>query len=176
MLFKTLAAVLLDGGIVLASLGQVFAYTQDEMLNEHISYQVRQEKVDTRIDDMIELARSKVGVAEYVWGATGQNNTYDCSGFTLRMFESIGINLPRCAWQQSEVGQTVSIDEIRKGDILFFHTTDSRQVPYGITYVAIATSVSTMVHAKSSRAGIVEQPISDYKDKIVTVKRVIDND
>ena len=30
--------------------------------------------------------------AKYVWGATGQNNTYDCSGYTQVVMKQAGIN------------------------------------------------------------------------------------
>ena len=54
----------------------------------------------------------------YVWGATGPF-TFDCSGFTQWIYRDAGINIPRVSRDQAKVGQYVTYDNLRKGDMIF---------------------------------------------------------
>ncbi|THF88446.1 LysM peptidoglycan-binding domain-containing protein [Deinococcus sp. KSM4-11] len=57
----------------------------------------------------------------YVLGGTG-NGGIDCSGFTLRVFQQLGINLPRTAASQWSTGTAVSRRDLQAGDLVFFNT------------------------------------------------------
>lgn len=63
-----------------------------------------------------------VGV-RYRRGGTDPDTGLDCSGFVRTVFqESIGMMLPRSAAQMSEVGEKISANELRPGDLVFFNT------------------------------------------------------
>lgn len=49
-------------------------------------------------------------------------NGFDCSGFIRYVFQSSGVNLPRSAAEQAQVGRPISRDELKPGDVLFFNT------------------------------------------------------
>ena len=55
----------------------------------------------------------------YLWGGTVAPN-YDCSGLMQAAFHSVGVNLPRDAYQQEAFCASISLDEIQIGDLLFF--------------------------------------------------------
>ncbi|WP_295822100.1 C40 family peptidase [uncultured Deinococcus sp.] len=57
----------------------------------------------------------------YVLGGTGGSGI-DCSGFTLRVFQQMGISLPRTAAAQWAMGTPVSRRDLRAGDLVFFNT------------------------------------------------------
>ncbi|GHF29070.1 cell wall-associated NlpC family hydrolase [Deinococcus metalli] len=57
----------------------------------------------------------------YVLGGTGSGGI-DCSGFTLRVFQQLGISLPRTAAAQWSVGVPVSRRDLQPGDLVFFNT------------------------------------------------------
>jgi cell wall-associated NlpC family hydrolase len=65
-------------------------------------------------------AMSKMGVP-YVWGAVGPN-AFDCSGLVMWSYKQQGINLPRTAAAQSQVGNPVSRSQLRPGDLVFFYS------------------------------------------------------
>ncbi|MEN3264075.1 NlpC/P60 family protein [Pseudonocardia sp.] len=57
----------------------------------------------------------------YKWGAEGPNS-YDCSGLTSWAFKRAGVTLPRSSSQQARVGSSVSWDNMRPGDLVFYYS------------------------------------------------------
>ncbi len=58
---------------------------------------------------------------EYLWGGTVPPN-YDCSGLMQAAFASVGIWLPRDAYQQEAFVQKISEETAQRGDLIFFGT------------------------------------------------------
>jgi cell wall-associated NlpC family hydrolase len=73
-------------------------------------------------------ARSQLGVP-YVWGGTSPSG-FDCSGLMQWAFDQVGKDLPRTSAAQSRVGQSISQDELRPGDLIFFHSPVSHVAMY----------------------------------------------
>lgn len=91
----------------------------------------------------ITAARSKLGLP-YQWGATGPDS-YDCSGLTQWAYAQAGVQLPRVAADQWNVGIHPSLDQLRPGDLLFW-ATDVND-PTTIHHVAIYLGGGFMLHA-----------------------------
>jgi murein DD-endopeptidase / murein LD-carboxypeptidase len=104
----------------------------------------------------------------YVYGASSREGT-DCSGFTLRIYEQIGILLPRSAREQSFMGTDVGRDELKPGDLIFFNT-----IGDSVSHVGLYVGKGTMIHA-SSRYGVITQTLdADYYSRtFVAAKRVL---
>ena len=61
------------------------------------------------------------GKTPYVWGGTNLAAGADCSGFVKQLYGAIGVNLPRTAAQQVNVGVPVKrLEDLQKGDRLYF--------------------------------------------------------
>jgi peptidoglycan DL-endopeptidase CwlO len=103
----------------------------------------------------IEFALREVG-KPYVWGGTGPN-TYDCSGLTLRAFQSAGINLPRVSRQQFYAGGHVPIEQAQPGDLLFYATDPTD--PSTIHHVTIYLGNDQMVEAPYTGEEVRVRPV-----------------
>lgn len=111
-------------------------------------------KADTR-DDIVKLARAQVGKG-YVYGATGPY-AFDCSGLVQYVFrKAADITLGRTTYQQVYSGKSVSLKNLKKGDLLFWGSASS---PY---HVGIYVGNGRYVHAATPGQGVIEQTISSY--------------
>lgn len=70
----------------------------------------------------VRTAASRYLGIRYAHGGTGGGGI-DCSGFTMRVFQTMGINLPRTAAAQWGRGYAVSRRDLQAGDLVFFNTT-----------------------------------------------------
>lgn len=66
------------------------------------------------------IARQYEG-APYRWAGTSPKG-FDCSGFTLYVFDRLGIELPHSAKDQASLGTHVDKSDLLPGDLVFFHT------------------------------------------------------
>jgi cell wall-associated NlpC family hydrolase len=83
----------------------------------------------------------------------------DCSSFTKQVFEkAFGLDLPRTAYGQSQLGDPVTKDELQFGDLVFFKT--ARYAP--ITHVGIYIGEGLFANAACSRGVTVASMESAY--------------
>ena len=101
---------------------------------------------------MTKLAKKKLG-KRYVWGAVGQKNTFDCSGFTSYVCKKNGITIPRTSRAQSTYGKYVSRSDLRPGDLIFFDTSKRRK-GY-VNHVGIYLGNDRFIHASSAKKKVV---------------------
>ena len=105
-----------------------------------------------KCQSIITLAKQKLG-KKYVWGASGNKNTYDCSSFVKFVYKKNGIELPRTSIMQSKVGKYVKRDELQEGDLIFFDTSKRRK-GY-VNHVGIYLGDDKFIHASSARKQVV---------------------
>ena len=71
----------------------------------------------------LEFALAQLG-KPYQWGGTGPG-TFDCSGLTMRAYESAGVDLPHFAAFQYQASHPLTYSELQPGDLLFWATNPS---------------------------------------------------
>jgi cell wall-associated NlpC family hydrolase len=98
------------------------------------------------------LAKTKLG-KKYVWGASGYQNTYDCSSFTKFVYRNVGIDIPRTSIRQSKFGKFVKRSELQKGDLIFFDT--SKKCRGYVNHVGIYLGDNKFIHASSAKKKVV---------------------
>lgn len=97
---------------------------------------------------IVKNALQYVGNA-YVYGGTDPHTGVDCSGFTRYILNHVaGIYLNRTAASQSAQGRTVSADEAKPGDLVFYSSGSH------VDHVAIYIGDGRVVHASNERTGI----------------------
>ncbi len=105
----------------------------------------------------------------YVYGASG-GGAFDCSGFTRHVLSRVeGVNLPHSSREQYGYGSKVSRDNLKAGDLLFFHTNRS-----GISHVGIYIGNGKFVHAANPRRGVTTDSVggSYYANRLVGARRI----
>jgi cell wall-associated NlpC family hydrolase len=98
------------------------------------------------------VAKKKLG-NKYVWGATGNRNCFDCSGFTKFVYKKNGIDIPRTSINQSKYGKFVKRSNLKKGDLIFFDTSKRRK-GY-VNHVGIYLGDNKFIHASSAKKKVV---------------------
>jgi peptidoglycan DL-endopeptidase CwlO len=78
----------------------------------------------------------------YVFGAAGPI-WWDCSGLTMRAFQSAGVSLPHSAAAQSGYGKRIPFGALRPGDLVFF----AHRGSHYISHVGIYLGGGRMVNA-----------------------------
>jgi cell wall-associated NlpC family hydrolase len=96
--------------------------------------------VSGRAGIALKYALKQIG-DRYVFGAAGMV-TWDCSGLTMRAYESAGVSLPHSSAAQSRMGKKVSLSSLKPGDLLFFGRP--------VSHVGIYLGGGKMVHAPRS--------------------------
>jgi len=107
--------------------------------------------------EAVDFARQFIGTP-YVFGGGDLQNGIDCSAFIQAAYRSVGVDLPRTAYEQSQVGYPVSMESLKPGDLLFFKTSD--RAP--ITHVGMYIGENRFIHSSSSGHGV---GISELNDK-----------
>ncbi len=116
--------------------------------------------------------------APYHWGGRGLMGI-DCSGFVQMVFKLMNIRLPRDAYQQAEIGETiVFLAEAQLGDIAFFDNAEGK-----IVHVGILLDASTIIHATESSgsvvidkidpAGIISKRLRKRTHQLRLIKRIV---
>ena len=130
-------------------------------------YQIRDIK-----KDLVKLAYKFINTP-YLWGGRTIFGI-DCSGFTQLVYRLNGINIPRDAYQQAEVGSKIKdIKDSHASDLAFFGNQK-------ITHVGIILENNNIIHAsgkvridKIDSTGIYNEKRDDYTHKLKFIKRII---
>ena len=125
-------------------------------------------------DMLVEIAFLYLN-APYLWGGRTPFGI-DCSGYSQIVYRMCGIDLPRDASQQAEIGERLSfIEEATPGDLAFFDNKEGR-----ITHVGILLGDNKIIHASGKvrvdridHQGIFNDDIHDYSHHLRLITRVI---
>ena len=98
----------------------------------------------------------------YVFGAAGLT-TWDCSGLTMRAFQSAGVSLPHSSAAQSRMGKSIPFGQKKPGDLLFFGRP--------VSHVGIYLGGGRMVHAPRSGSRVKVADASLGRKPLVAVRR-----
>ncbi len=116
-------------------------------------------------NDIIEISKQYIGV-KYTYGGESPEEGFDCSGFVQYVYKKIGIDIPRTV---SEIYKnTVRIDNIREGDLVFFSIKNVQP-----DHIGIMIDKEHFIHASLSR-GVTISSLKEqyYKKHLKFIRRV----
>jgi NlpC/P60 family protein len=122
--------------------------------------------------DPTALAARLIG-RPYVWGAEGPRE-FDCSGLTQYVYGEYGIELPRRAISQSQVGDRVS-RRLERGDLVFFSTEPGGSL---VTHVGIYERDGVMIDASKRHGKVRRDSLDDdyWTERFMFARRMSDAD
>ena len=114
-------------------------------------------------------ARSLIGTP-YKYGGDSPDSGFDCSGFVGHVFRhTLSVRLPRHSDEMSRLGQGVSADNLRAGDLVFFNTLQRR-----FSHVGIYLGGDRFIHAPSSGGRVRTENMRDayWKKRYEGARRI----
>ena len=120
---------------------------------------------------VVEIAKSYLGVP-YVWAGTSPSG-FDCSGLVQYVYKQMGVSLNRVAADQTAHGTPVSRENLKPGDIVFFHNTSRYS---RINHVGIYVGDGQFIHAPQTGDVVKISPLNTgyYNTTFVTARRIFD--
>lgn len=109
--------------------------------------------VSSQGSELVSAAKQYLGT-RYVYGGASPSG-FDCSGFTMYMFQKYGYSLPHTAtgqWQSSVGTKVWSVSALQSGDLVFF-CDPSRSNGKACSHAGIYIGNGQFIHASSARGG-----------------------
>ena len=122
-------------------------------------------------EQIVEYAKQYLG-CPYVYGGSGPE-TFDCSGFTMYVYDKFGYTLSHSATAQSRLGIPVEKENLQLGDLVFFLDYETMD---GIGHCGIYIGDGNFIHASSGTGYCVKISTlnsGSYLNRYATARRLI---
>ena len=118
---------------------------------------------------IVEYAMTFIGT-RYVYGGASPSTGFDCSGFTQYVFKNFGYSLNRSSAAQIKNGTSISKDELRPGDLVFFS-----RAGYAVGHVGIYVGDNNFIHAPSTGDYVKISSLDEayYLTRYVGARRIV---
>ncbi|MSW18245.1 MAG: peptidoglycan endopeptidase [Actinobacteria bacterium] len=117
--------------------------------------------VSGRAGSALKFALKQIG-DRYVFGADGMIY-WDCSGLTMRAYQTAGVSLPHSSAAQARMGKSIPFSQKKPGDLMFFGRP--------VSHVGIYLGGGKMVHAPRSGSRVKIAPPNMGRKPLVAIRR-----
>lgn len=134
-----------------------------------------------KIKKIISYAAELYATTPYKLGGENVKKGIDCSFFVKYIYSKLGVELPRTAREQIKVGQPISINELKVGDLVFFKKTYYRKSKKKtwkyerINHVGIYLRDGEFIHAARSSKKVTISLLTEnyYKTHYAGARRIL---
>lgn len=143
---------------------------ESEVLGQVVEQETT-EPTPSKGEEIVAYAKQYLG-AKYVYGGSGPS-TFDCSGFTMYVYEHFGIHLSHSATAQSKNGSYIAKENLQPGDLVFFKDYETMN---GIGHCGIYIGEGNFIHASSGTGYCVKISTlltGSYLARYETARRII---
>ena len=125
------------------------------------------------IAQLINAASDNLGVNYRSGGTTKEG--FDCSGLIYSTFIKFNIELPRSSYEMAGKGIQVALENVKKGDLIFFINRGQRR----INHVGMVTEIKgddiKFIHS-STQSGVIISSINEpyYKKTFAQINRILE--
>lgn len=132
--------------------GNATVVSTDEETLKNLEVKAVEDSKKNFRQDIVNYALQYVG-GRYSYGGSDPNTGVDCSGFTRYVMKhAAGLTINRSSGGQAMQGKSISADQMRPGDLIFYGSRRS------INHVAMYMGDGKVVHASTYRTGIKTSP------------------
>jgi cell wall-associated NlpC family hydrolase len=112
---------------------------------------------------VVRFAETLVGVP-YKYGSSDPRQGFDCSGFITYVFNHFNIQVPRSSVDFTNVGNQISLQAAKRGDLILFTGTDSLVRVVGhMGIITQNTDTLKFIHSSSGKVyGVTITPLNEY--------------
>ena len=113
------------------------------------------------VSELLKDAQKYLGAPYKYAGNTSSG--FDCSGFTVKVFDENSTKIPRRSEDQSNAGKEISIRDAKPGDLVFFATAGGSRVSHvGIVHDIANNGEVKFIHASTSKGVIISSLNEKY--------------
>ena len=127
-------------------------YVQSKFLKKHEGFRSiamgegSAESISPETTEAIIAQAEKLLGVPYLWGGMSAKGV-DCSGLVRISHIMNGILLPRNASQQIKCGERIPLDQLQRGDLVYFGTPATNDKPMRVTHVGIYLGNNKIIHS-----------------------------
>lgn len=162
-----------DKELTVDELNKILSTATEETKSKKSDNTDLSEKYSYLTEQLINVANDYKGV-RYSWGGMSRNGM-DCSGFVKTAFDQFDIDLPRTSREMASLGNKISKNEAKPGDLIFFKNGKSKIINHVGIVVEVKEDEILFIHSATSKGVTVSSTKEAYYSKgFVQVNRVYD--
>ena len=150
-----------------------FTSCKSSKLNSEKNTVTVKKSTTTTVDRVIDNALSFQGT-KYKYGGTTEKGM-DCSGLIYVAFKNENVMLPRVSRVMATKGKPIKLDDVKKGDLIFFKT---KKKSGAINHVGLVVNTSKnnieFIHSTTSK-GVITSSLSEsyWKNAYREARRIL---